>query len=81
MFSVQYKSEKKDKSWHTVNDLCFIQYLVGLKRFPFVCSAQELLYSLGTLNNLIIMQSLAAAVPEVLKAVAVTASAAADLWA
>lgn len=45
-----------------------------------VC-AQELLCSLGIQNNLIIMQSLAAAVPEVLKAVAVTTSAAANLWA
>lgn len=31
VFSVQYIAEEKDRSWHTVNDLCFIQYLVGLK--------------------------------------------------
>lgn len=81
MFSVQYVSEEKDRSWHTVNDLCFIQYLVGLKWFSFVCSAQELLCSFRTQNNLILMQSLAAAVPEMLKAAAVTASATANLGA
>lgn len=69
VFSVRYIAEEKDRSWHILNDLCLIQYLVGLKRFPFVCSAQELSCSLGTGNNLIIMQSLAAAVPEMLKAV------------
>lgn len=77
----QYIVEEKGRSWHILNDLCFIQYSVGLKWFSFACSAQELACSLGTENSLIIMQSLAAAVSEMLKAVAVTSSAAANLWA
>ena len=81
MFSVQCIEEEKGRSWHILNDLCFIQYSVGLKWFPFACSAQELACSLGTQNSLIIMQSLAAAISEMLKAVAVTSSAAANLWA
>lgn len=63
MFFVRYLAEEKDRSWLILNDLCFIQYLLGLKWFPFACSAQELLCSLGTGNNLIIMQSLAACCP------------------
>jgi len=82
VFSVQYIVEEKGRSWHILNDLCFIQYSGGLKWFRFACSAQELACSLGTQNSLIIMQSLAAAISEILKAVAVTSSAAvANLWA
>lgn len=81
VFSVQRIVEEKGRSWHILNDLCFIQYSVGLKWFPFACSAQELACSLGTQNSLITMQSLTAAVSKMLKAVAVTSSAAANLWA
>lgn len=81
MFSVQYIVEEKGSSWHILNDLCFIQYSVGLKWFPFACSVQELACSLGTQDSLSIMQRLAAAISEMLRAVAVITSAATNLWA
>lgn len=81
MFSVQYIVEEKGSSWHIFNDLCFIQYSVGLKWFPFACSAQELACSLGTQHSLSTTQSPAAAISEMLRAVAVISFAATNLWA
>lgn len=57
-----------------------MQYSVRLKWFPFACSVQELACSLGTQNSTIMMQGLCAAISEMLKAAAVTSTAAANLW-
>lgn len=79
-FFLLYIIAEKGRSWHILNDLCFMQYSIRLKWFPFACSVQELACSLGTQNSTIMMQGLCAAVSEMLKAAAVTSTATANLW-
>lgn len=81
VFLGQYIVKEKGRSWRILNDLCFMQYSVRLKCFPFACSVQKPACSLETQNSMIMVQSFSAAVSEMLKAAAVTFSAAANLYA